>query len=90
MIRFHRSPNRQAGFSLIEVLIAVVVLATGLLALASLQASLTRSSAESKARGRIAAMLDARMDELRSAGYTQAVLDPHLRAATTCNAGNPV
>src|SRR4249919_745157 len=89
MIRFHRSPNRQVGFSLIEVLIAVVVLATGLLALAALQASLTRSSAEAKARGRIAAMLDARMDELRSAGYTQPVLNPHLRSATTCNAGNP-
>jgi prepilin-type N-terminal cleavage/methylation domain-containing protein len=89
MIRFHRSPNRHAGFSLIEVLIAVVVLATGLLALAALQASLTRSSAEAKARGRIAAMLDARMDELRSAGYSQAVLTPHLRTATTCNAGNP-
>lgn len=89
MIRFHRSSNRNAGFSLIEVLIAVVVLATGLLALAALQASLTRSSAEAKARGRMVAMLDARMDELRSAGYTQAVLEPHLRTATTCNAGNP-
>jgi prepilin-type N-terminal cleavage/methylation domain-containing protein len=89
MIRFHRSSHRHAGFSLIEVLIAVVVLATGLLALAALQASLTRSSAEAKARGRVAAMLDARMDELRSAGYTQPILDPHLRTATTCNAGNP-
>ena len=57
------------GFTLLEVMIAVVILATGLLALASLQGSLTRNSADAKVRGRVAAMLVARMDELRSAGY---------------------
>ena len=62
-------PNRLRGFSLLEVMIAVVVLATGLLALAALQGSLTRSSAEAKVRGRVATMLSARMDELRSGGY---------------------
>ena len=57
------------GFSLLEVLIAVVILATGLLALAALQGSLTRNSADAKVRGRVAAMLSARMDELRAGGY---------------------
>jgi type IV pilus modification protein PilV len=65
-----RTPNRASpGFSLIEVLVAVVVLAVGLLALATLQLSLTRASAEAKVRGRVAAMLTARMDSLRNQGY---------------------
>jgi prepilin-type N-terminal cleavage/methylation domain len=67
--------SAQAGFSLIEVLIAVVVLAVGLLALGALQASMTRSSADAKARGRVSALLSARMDELRSGGYGNAALN---------------
>lgn len=76
MKRIYRTPGLTGGFSLIEVMIAVVVLATGLLALAALQGSLTRSSAEAKTRSRVAAMLSARMDELRGSGYDNAILDP--------------
>lgn len=64
-----RHPRVVSGFSLLEVLIAVVVLATGLLALAALQGSLARSSADAKVQGRVAVMLSARMDQLRSLGY---------------------
>jgi prepilin-type N-terminal cleavage/methylation domain-containing protein len=64
--------TRESGFSLLEVMIAVVVLATGLLALAALQGSLTRASAEAKVRGRVAALLSAHMDELRATQYTSA------------------
>src|SRR6187402_2030890 len=41
-------PSR--GFSLIEVLLAIVVLSVGLLALAALQAGLVRNSADAKSR----------------------------------------
>src|SRR5688572_9715569 len=81
MKRIYRTPSLSGGFSLIEVMIAVVVLATGLLALAALQASLTRASADAKTRGRVAAMLSARMDELRSSGYDNPILDPGAGAA---------
>lgn len=72
MNRIYRTPGRNGGFSLIEVMIAVVVLATGLLALAALQASLARSSSDAKVRSRVAALLTARMDELRAKAYDSA------------------
>src|SRR5687768_16065863 len=67
--RSRAHPDASRGFSLLEVLIAVVVLSVGLLALAALQGRLTQASSEAKVRGRVAAMLSARMDALRSGGY---------------------
>ena len=83
MIKLKQTSVRPRGFSLLEVMIAVVVLATGLLALAALQGSLTRSSAEAKVRGRVAAMLSARMDELRSNGYDALVDGSTTTTSTT-------
>ncbi len=60
--------RRRAGFSLIEVLIAVVVLSVGLLALGALQASLVRSSAEAKARAGALSLAEDRLERMRSFG----------------------
>ena len=61
--------RRNHGFSMIDVLVAIVVLATGLLALAALQGALTRSSTDSRARAQIAAYADGLVDQLRASGY---------------------
>ncbi len=86
--------RRSGGFSLLEVLVAIVVLTVGLLALAALQGSLTRSSADAKVRGRVAAMLSARMDALRSGSYGQLLPEGAQAAKTTvdgedCEAAAP-
>lgn len=62
--RFHIAPRR--GFSLIEVLIAVLVLSVGLLALGALQASLVRSSTESKARSVALAIAEQQLEGMRT------------------------
>ncbi|WP_225876317.1 type IV pilus modification PilV family protein [Lysobacter solisilvae (ex Woo and Kim 2020)] len=80
----HRSFRvRNKGFSLIEILIAVVVLATGLLALTALQGSLTKASAEAKVRGRVAAVVAGRMEFLRNGPYDSIVAGSDSCATTT-------
>ncbi len=63
-IRF--SSRSVRGFSLIEVLIAVLVLATGMLALAALQASVPRNSVDAKVRSQGLAAAVAVLDSVRA------------------------
>ncbi|MDQ3524187.1 MAG: type IV pilus modification protein PilV, partial [Chloroflexota bacterium] len=65
--------RRDGGFSLIEVMVAVAVLAFGLMALAALQSTLIRASAETKAQSVGLAMAKDAVEQMRSyqaiAGY---------------------
>lgn len=56
------------GFSLIEVLIAVVILSFGMLALAALQGGLFRAGAETKARSNATAFAQRRIEDIKSFG----------------------
>ena len=60
------------GFSLIEVMIAVVVLAVGLLSLAALQGELFRSGAEAKARANAATLAQQVIEDARTFGFVTA------------------
>jgi type IV pilus modification protein PilV len=61
-----RHPHSRAGFSLIEVLVSVAVLAFGLLALAALQSAMVRSSTDTKARSVALSVAKDQVEELRS------------------------
>jgi type IV pilus modification protein PilV len=61
-----RHPHTRSGFSLIEVLVSVAVLAFGLLALAALQSAMVRSSADTKARSVALSVAKDQVEELRS------------------------
>jgi len=58
-------PSSHAGFTLLEVLLALLVLTLGVLGLAATLGPLTALAAEGRARGRVAAVLESRMDRMR-------------------------
>lgn len=68
-----RETSSQLGFTLIEALVAMVVLAFGMLAIASFQMNLSRNSDLAKQRAEATRLAQERMEELRSfatfAGY---------------------
>lgn len=84
-----RNPQRRArGFSLIEALIAVVVLSTGLLALAALQSALIRSSVDARIRSSAAAAAVSIFEDLRAGSYdTLAFRVTAINSATPGAAG---
>lgn len=58
--------TRQSGFTLIEVLIAVVVLAVGLIAMARFQATVLQGSALARERSEAVALAEQKIEQLRN------------------------
>lgn len=87
-----RRSSIHSGFSLIEAMIAVVVLGVGLLALVAMQSNIVRAGADAKARSRIASLVSSKVDEARASGYYGLVEESTTVACETtgdvCDAQN--
>ncbi len=57
---------RNSGFTLLEVLVALLVITMGLLGLAGTLGPIAALAAEGRARGRVAMVLESRMDRMRA------------------------
>jgi prepilin-type N-terminal cleavage/methylation domain-containing protein len=64
MSKLHRKKNREEGFSLVEVMIAIVVLAVGLLGLAALMAQLTSTTGSSRYSGTQVMLASEKLEDL--------------------------
>jgi prepilin-type N-terminal cleavage/methylation domain-containing protein len=67
--------KRNNGFSLLEILLAIVIFVVGMLALAHLQTNLTRSAVDSNARTVAASVAEEILEELR--GFQRISTDPN-------------
>ena len=84
--------SKQHGFSMVEILVTIVVMAIGLLGLAGLQATSLRNTEESYQRSQAAALAYDMLDRMRanSAGVTAGDYDSITAAPgshTDCTAG---
>lgn len=77
------TPRRQAGIGLIEILIAIVILAFGLLGIAALQATALRTSQSSISRNEAIAQSYAILDAMR-ANRANAIIGKYDLGAWTC------
>lgn len=67
--------NRNEGFSLLEILLAIVIFVVGMLALAHLQTNLTRSATDANTRTVAAGIAEEILEELR--GFRRVSTDPN-------------
>ncbi|TQD51597.1 type IV pilus modification protein PilV [Lysobacter aestuarii] len=74
------SPRHAAGMSLLEVMIAVLILAIGLLGVAALQATALKNSQGSLARSQAIMDSYAMMDSIRASIPVAAINDPVAKA----------
>src|SRR2546426_12429955 len=65
-----RRTQREAGFSLIEVMISLVILAIGVLALTELQLTVTKGNGSSSTMVTAISLAEQKMEILNTASYT--------------------
>ena len=84
-MRFTAIPKAQSGFTLLEVMVAMVILAVGLLGLAALQVVAVRGNAFSGDMIYATALAQQTFEELNHCGFDDPALDasgnPHTRTA---------
>jgi type IV pilus assembly protein PilV len=68
-------PRREDGFTLLEVLIALAILAFGLLAIASMQATAIKGNSQAMGITEAAAWAQDRMEKLMNLAYTDSLLN---------------
>ncbi|MGH7509805.1 MAG: type IV pilus modification PilV family protein [Gemmatimonadales bacterium] len=73
-----------SGFTLVEVLVAIVVLTIGLIALVGTSAMVTRMIGRGKVQTRVAQVASSRIEALRLAAYSTS---PRCAAAAFANGG---
>lgn len=89
----NRAPQR--GFTLLETLIALVVLSIGLLGLAALQARAMRFNHDSLVRSNATALANDIMDRIRASAYNltgaqaEDTIEAYTGAAGACNDADP-
>ncbi|MBI3654458.1 MAG: prepilin-type N-terminal cleavage/methylation domain-containing protein [Acidobacteria bacterium] len=76
-------PPSQAGLSVIEVLISIVVLAVGLVSVVGISAYVSRMNSTSNNINILAAVAQDEVDRLRSAIWTQSTEDPTIAVGGT-------
>jgi type IV pilus assembly protein PilV len=83
--------KRTAGFSLLEVLIALVILSVGLLGLAAMQAEGLRGSSNAQLRHQASRLVSDIVDRMRAnpAGVTATTVDGNYEIAAAETAANP-
>ena len=79
----------QSGFTLIEVMIAVVILAAGILALATMQIVSIRSNAFSTEMTYATMLAQSQFEQFRNMNYDSVVTDTDLIPATETSKGIP-
>jgi type IV pilus assembly protein PilV len=86
MSKLHRKKNREEGFALVEVMIAIVILAVGLLGLAALMAQLTSTTGSSRYSGTQVMLASEKLEDLNRLP----IGDPNLAAggSLTTDAAN--
>src|SRR5215469_2790921 len=72
-------PEKESGFSLIELMISMVVLSVGLVSIVGMLTYVTRANADSNIASVMATTLQTKVDQLRSARWTVSTCDPELQ-----------